>query len=332
MATTRVFRLPSNSQLDSYLTQASASTIYAPIVPTTQTGFRNILINGDFGIDQRRNGGNQNINTSSLTYGVDRWYGFITGGFPVGMRRVAGTAPNQYNLQITGDPSFNNTAFVIGQRIEAANSIYLAGKTATLSVSLASSFLTSITWTAYYANTTDTFGTLASPTRTLIATGTFTINSTLTRYSTNISIPVAATTGIEITFQGGDLVGLRTATFAAVQLEEGSIATPFERRPIGTELALCQRYYCSSVSNSTNYFHSSYLASPRSDFNEALSVAYPTRMRIVPTLTVSFVNFDNAVNQGQLSTVDGFNQYFSCGNGGFPYAGWRASYIASAEL
>ena len=30
---------------------------------------------------------------------------------------------------------------------------------------------------------------------------------------------------------------------AEVQLEEGNIATPFEQRPIGLELSLCQRYY-----------------------------------------------------------------------------------------
>jgi hypothetical protein len=54
----------------------------------------------------------------------------------------------------------------------------------------------------------------------------------------------------------GSGVGIRTsgsvnwiatsgATFyiTGVQLEKGSVATEFERRPYGTELALCQRYY-----------------------------------------------------------------------------------------
>jgi hypothetical protein len=36
-----------------------------------------------------------------------------------------------------------------------------------------------------------------------------------------------------------------TATLGNVQLELGSRATPFEHRPIGVELALCQRYYYS---------------------------------------------------------------------------------------
>jgi hypothetical protein len=42
-----------------------------------------------------------------------------------------------------------------------------------------------------------------------------------------------------------DSLGQQSGTFeiAQVQLEPGAVATPFEQRPIGTELALCQRYF-----------------------------------------------------------------------------------------
>jgi hypothetical protein len=47
-----------------------------------------------------------------------------------------------------------------------------------------------------------------------------------------------------------DSLGQQSGTFdiAQVQIEPGPVATPFEQRPIGTELALCQRYFQSYAS------------------------------------------------------------------------------------
>jgi hypothetical protein len=47
---------------------------------------------------------------------------------------------------------------------------------------------------------------------------------------------LTANTNVVVAFSGG--------TFSDVQLERGTVATPFEWRSIGQELALCQRYYC----------------------------------------------------------------------------------------
>lgn len=202
--------------------------------------FRNKIINGDMRIDQRNAGAAQTITAAAaLAYTVDRWYAYCTGANVTG-QRVAGTAPNQFNYRFTGAASVTKIGFA--QRIEAANCQDLAGQTATLSVDLANSLLTTVTWTAWRANTADTFGTLASPTRTQFATGTFTVNSTLTRYNAQISVPAAATAGIEIELS----VGAQTSgtwTIGRVQLESGSVATPFEHQPFGAKLALCQRYY-----------------------------------------------------------------------------------------
>jgi hypothetical protein len=216
------------------ITTASTSAI------TSNTGFRNRIINGDMRIDQRNAGASQTFTAAAaLAYSVDRFYGYCTGANVTGAR-VAGTAPNEFAYRFTGAASV--TAIGFGTRLEATNTTDLAGSTATLSVQLANSLLTTVTWTAFYATTADAFGTLASPTRTQIATGTFTVTSTLTTYSAQISVPSAATTGIEIVFT----VGAQTSgtwTIDNVQLEAGSTATDFERRPIGTELALCQRYF-----------------------------------------------------------------------------------------
>ena len=204
-------------------------------------GFKNRIINGQMQIAQRATSATITAgSTIAAGYStVDRFYVYCTGA-NVTAAQVAGSGATKNRLQITGAASV--TAVGIGQRIEQLNSYDMAGSTATLSVDISNSLLTSVTWTAYYANTADTFGTLASPTRTQIATGTFTVTSTLTRYSTQISIPAAATTGIEVVLT----VGAQTSgtwVIGNVQLEKSSIATSFDYRPYTTEFQLCSRYF-----------------------------------------------------------------------------------------
>lgn len=300
-------------------------------------GSRNRIINGGHATDQRNAGATQTFTAAAaLAYSVDRWYGYCTGANVTGAR-VSGASAGQFYYRFTGAASV--TAIGFGQRIEQLNSADLAGTTATLSVDLANSLLTTVTWTAFYANTTDTFGTLASPTRTQIATGTFTVTSTVTRYNTNISIPAAATTGIEIVFT----VGAQTSgtwTIGNVQLEPGSTATPFERRSYGQELALCQRYFEST--KLTGSFYTFRIYSVSNTNNNLYPVSFKvTKRSASPTITL----FDPAGSSGKVQIYDSVsdpqNQNYnlsSIGNDGFhinPTSsnhGVRCTYIADSEL
>jgi hypothetical protein len=203
---------------------------------------RNRIINGAMRVDQRNSGAAQTITAAAaLAYTVDRWWAACTGANVTGQRiAAAANSGAQYQYQFTGAASVTGIQF--GQRIEATNSADLAGQTATLSAVLANSLLTTVTWTAYYATTADAFGTLASPTKTQIATGTFTVSATQKRYTAQIAIPAAATTGIEVVFS----VGAQTSgtwTIGNAKLESGGAATPMEPISIAQEMALCQRYY-----------------------------------------------------------------------------------------
>jgi hypothetical protein len=203
-------------------------------------GLRNRIINGGMAVDQRNSGSSQTITAgAALAYCVDRWYAYCTGANVTG-QRVAGSGNTQYRYQFTGAASVTKIGFA--QRIEAANSYDLNSRTITLGVELANSLLTTVTWTAWYANSADTFGTLASPTRTSIGTGSITVTNTPTRYYVPITLPAGATTGIEIEFSVGAQIS-GTWTIGEAQLVAGSANELWrEQRPYGMELALCQRY------------------------------------------------------------------------------------------
>jgi len=259
-------------------------------------GFRNRIINGLMAIDQRNAAASQTFTAAAaLAYSVDRWYGFCTGANVTGQQVAGSTTPSvtQFRYRFTGAASVATVGF--GQRIEQKNCYDLAGSTCTLSADLAiSATLTTVTWTASYATTTaDTFGTLASPTVTQIATGTFTVSATVTNFSTNISVPAAATTGIQIVFTIGALTAGLTWTIGNVQFEKGSTATSFDFRSYGTELALCQRYYWQSASQSAVGSASSIPSDAVMwqgstgglNYDCTANICFPVDMRISPNVT-----------------------------------------------
>jgi hypothetical protein len=74
---------------------------------------------------------------------------------------------------------------------------------------------------------------------------------------------------------------------AGVQLEAGSVATPFERRPYGTELALCLRYavvYNSNDSNGANRMGFGMASGTTKAF---CMIKHPVTMRAKPSLSAT---------------------------------------------
>ena len=292
-------------------------------------GNRNRIINGGMTIAQRATYAIATATTAIPTastgyYTVDRWYAYgVVAGATMDQVVSASSGTIRTFLQFTGGASL--TAIGLGQRIEAINSYDLASRTVTLSADLANTLLTTITWTAYYANTTDVFGTIGSPTKTQIATGTFTVNSTVTRYSANINIPAAATTGIEIVFT----VGAQTSgtwTIGNVQLEPGTVATPFERRSYGQELALCQRYY---------QLGSACLISWSNGANPGLftPISFLCEMRAAPTLSFSNITSSGVASQTTSNlTARGFYYLLNGNAGANDYSFRQDNFTASIEL
>ena len=177
--------------------------------------------------------------------------------------------------------------------------------------------LTTVTWTAYYPTATDNWNS-----RTQIATGTFAVTSTPTIYSAQIPLGANVTAGLEIELT----VGAQTSgawTIAEFQLENGIAATPFERRPIGLELGLCQRYY-----EAGSYQLGGYTINGVA--NEIV-IPLKTTMRTNPALVITVTNSTNCAT-ATLTALSPESFYVSAigsGTGGYASIG---SWTASSEL
>ena len=121
-------------------------------------------------------------------------------------------------------------------------------------------------------------------------------------------------------------LGQQSGTFdiAQVQIEEGSSATPFEHRPIGMELSLCQRY-CQKLRR----FEMCKMR--ESDRYSIGTYQFVTEMRAAPTIPARTQEPDNlSVSVGEIDTLG-----FTCSltRPGDGYGGTVSSGgVASAEL
>lgn len=237
--------------------------------------FRNKIINGTMYFDQRNAGAS--VTPTGSAYTLDRWSSGLTQASKYSVQQNKGsiTPPAGFvnYLGVTSLSSYSvgaSDTFSIEQPIEGLNCIDVAFGTAnakpvTLSFyaysSLTGTFGGSIcngtgtrsypftysvgaanTWT-YITKTIpgDTTGTWYSNTSTGII-----VRFGLGSGSTYSGVADAWVANNHISVTGAtSVVGTNGATFylTGVQLETGSVATPFEQRPYGLEYQLCQRYY-----------------------------------------------------------------------------------------
>jgi hypothetical protein len=187
--------------------------------------YKNLIINGGFDVWQR------GVAFTGIEFTADRWKSFVAVNVdrsttaPDGSAYSAAIGPlgslrTQIELPATGDPG----AFILG-RVFTFSMMVKSASASIVGVSIR--FIDG----SAGGNPTPTTAILSSEPTT---TG-------WTKVSGSIAIPDApnaSNTCLQV------VIDTTVATnIAQVQLEEGTVATDFEYRPIAEELALCQRYY-----------------------------------------------------------------------------------------
>ena len=311
-------------------------------VAMSSSFLRNRIINGAMQIVQR---GTSFTSPATGSYTLDRWISLSSGTAPATVAQVAGPTGYQYALQLTGAAS--NTSAGIAQRIESYNIADLASTTVTLSATILASTNQTVLWAAYYPSATDNY-----TSSTQITTGTFSVTTSAQVFNAQIALPSNVVNGLEIRFYANNNSAFTsgTLTITGVQLETGSIATPFERRLYGLELSMCQRYFETSYNLGTapgtvtaTGMGMSYVSGPTGFNAGGIYFQFKVSKRTTPTMvSYSYASgasgyIRDAVNNVDVSAswaVTGASGAFVQGlmSASSNYVNFQGQYTASAEL
>jgi hypothetical protein len=260
---------------------------------------KNKIINGDFRIWQR----GTSFNAATLFYTADRWQGYSYSGasqtvsqqsFTVGTAPVAGYE-SQYFLRATA----TNTGINIEQRIEDVRTF--AGQSVTLSFWAKSNSAQTIT---SYVN--QNFGSGGSSQVTAV-TGTQAITTSWTRYTLSGTVPsitgktIGTSSYLQVNFVGSSINN--ALDIWGVQLEYGSVATPFQTATgtIQGELAACQRYFIMWASGNNKAISQGFYLSSSFVYSDW---GFPVTMRTTPTIITT-----SGTNYYLITSAGGGNDY-----------------------
>jgi hypothetical protein len=286
------------------------------MTPTADSlqGFRNRIINGGMNIAQRGTSFTSGANNNDA-YVLDRFYILSDGNDAIDVTQTT-TVPTGAKYSIGLDVETANKKFGIAQIIENANCFDAIGGNVTLSFQAKVSSTTKLDNVkcaiVAWSGTADTVTSdiisawgAEGTNPTLIANATYentpanlNVTTSFATYSVTANVDTASTSNI-IVFIWSDVTDTTAGDFlyiTNVQLEVGSVATPFERRDYGRELMLCQRYYYRTTygANSTTLVVGV--------VNTTTSAAqcgftHPVTMRAAPTAGYSGVTvYDGGVN------------------------------------
>ena len=343
-------------------------------------GSRNRIINGDMRIDQRNAGAAVTVTTSGNAFATDRFAiaranGYVNtataqqvtdapSGFARSLRYTAGTAETPtgglYSLIAQSIEGFNisdlgwgavgasaaTLSFWVKISIAGTFGVTLRSADATLSFATSFSYPSANTWQ---------FVTISVPGPTTGGTAAFsTTNGIGVTIYWELGTGSAFSVSASSSWQSANALGVTGTTklnsttgatyqITGVQLEPGTVATPFERRSYGAELALCQRYCESSFTDGIPPGTDS-LAVVNSGawlmYGDGGSVIqFAVRKRAFPTLTVNAplaspsINRARQASNGTLVTVNSsaitqtaFSLLLNSGAGATLYQfGWTAS-------